>query len=88
MFYKFKVGEQVANIPFHAYGDINHEDVQFGFITELKENGAFVRYWTKRNNRELRTKANSEFTYFDYLVPHYLHDQNFIVRVMQELDYV
>lgn len=65
---QIKPGMQIAYIPNHAEGDINHKDVEVGFVTSITENGAFCRYWSKHNPGELRTKANSELTPFDCLV--------------------
>lgn len=61
-------GKQVAYIPDWAYTDqpedvLNHDSVQFGFVTGLNNNSAsvFIRYWNKQRD-DLRTKANSEGT--------------------------
>jgi len=63
-----KRGTQIAYIPTHANGDINHPDVEFGFVTSTRNDVAFCRYWSKRNPFELRTKANSEATPVDMIV--------------------
>jgi hypothetical protein len=67
-------GTQIAYVPTSAHGDLNHPDVEFGFVTiDLGANGAFCRYWRKdlpptrqlySENVEdyLRTKDNSELT--------------------------
>ena len=57
-----KPGSQVARIPSHAHGDINHPEVEYGFVTEVKRllGVAHVRYFTKKYPNELRNKANSE----------------------------
>lgn len=41
---EFKRGDQVAYIPDHAYGDIEHPDVEFGFVTSVVFGAVFVRY--------------------------------------------
>ena len=56
-------GTQIAYIPTHAEGDINHPDVEFGFIVRQAQDGDyFCRYWNKRYPDELRTKSNWEKT--------------------------
>lgn len=59
---------QVAYIPTHAKGDIAHPDVEFGFVTSLRKNAAFCRYWRKSFPGQLRTLANSELTSLENLV--------------------
>lgn len=58
-----KRGTQIAYVPRHANGDLDHDDVETGFITSVIGNAAFCRYWSKANPDELRTKANSELTH-------------------------
>ena len=62
----FKPLDQIAYIPDHADGDINHEDVEFGFIvnTSCMPNMVFCRYWHNKKDclDGLRTTANSEIT--------------------------
>lgn len=60
----FQRGDQIAYIPAHADGDINHPDVEFGFVTGGPNamECFFCRYWSKETPYELRTKANSEMT--------------------------
>ena len=67
-------GTQIAYVPTHAHGDLNHPDVKIGFVTvDRGADGAFCRYWRKdlppakqmyAENVEdyLRTKDNSELT--------------------------
>jgi hypothetical protein len=60
---ELKRGTQIAYIPNHAEGDINHPDVEFGFIYKISWFGdAWCRYWRKGHLGELRTVANSEMT--------------------------
>lgn len=59
---------QIAYIPAHANGDIAHPDVEFGFVTSLRKDAAFCRYWRKGHPGELRTLANSELTPIENLV--------------------
>jgi hypothetical protein len=73
---KFKRGEQIAYIPRHAEGKISHPDVEFGFVTSgPNANGDyFCRYWLRETECDLlpklRTKANSECTPVELLVPY------------------
>jgi hypothetical protein len=69
-----EAGNQIAYIPMHANGDINHKDVQFGFVTSnrISRKAAFCRYWhsvdpKNKNCLVLRTRANSELTPWVYL---------------------
>jgi hypothetical protein len=59
-----KPGTQIAYIPEHADGDITHGDVEFGFVTSERADGAvhFCRYWVRKQPGVLRTRANSEAT--------------------------
>lgn len=63
-----KRGTQIAYIPNHADGDINHSSVEQGFVTSTSEKVAFCRFWSKCYKAELRTKANSEAIIFDNIV--------------------
>lgn len=65
-----KRGTQIAYIPTHANGDIEHPDVELGFVTSVRDDVAFCRYWSKYSPDELRTKANSEATPIDMVVEH------------------
>ncbi len=55
-------GTQIIYIPDHAQGDIDHPDCERGFVTSVRGDVAFCRYWSKFDRMELRTKANSEGT--------------------------
>jgi len=63
-----KSGTQIAYIPLHAEGDINHPDVEFGFVVSERGDAHFCRYWRRGHPGELRTVANSELTPTDNLV--------------------
>jgi len=67
-----KPKDQVAYIPTHANKDLQHPDVEFGFVTsDLGRSTVLVRYWAKgQNGTALRTRANSEATPRDCLVPY------------------
>ena len=53
-------GVQIAYVPDHAEKDITHPDVEFGFITSVRDEDCSCRYFTK--DWKMRTKANSERT--------------------------
>ena len=43
-----KRGTQIAYVPTHAAGiGIQHPDVEFGFVSSLKGDTVFCRYWWK-----------------------------------------
>jgi hypothetical protein len=68
MFNKF---DQVAYFPHHAEWDIDHPDVEYGFITSVIDDkgSAFVRYWRKgEEGKALRTTSCSELTSLDRLM--------------------
>jgi len=72
-----KIGMQVAMVPSHAKGDLNHPDVQMGFVTALNDNFAFCRYFLHKSD-ELRTHSHSEGTAYECLVIHEHHLQSII----------
>lgn len=74
----FKPRDQVAYVPTHANGDLDHHDVEFGFVTSVKGDTVFCRYWTSQNKFELRTKANSEGCNWTLLEKYAIHDQKFV----------
>jgi hypothetical protein len=78
-------GTQIAYIPKHSQGNINHGDVQFGFVTTKSSNGAFCRYFRK-DGKELRTTANSELTPWEYLVLSNHHTYGEIERILDGID--
>lgn len=80
-----RIGVQIAKVPDHANGDLEHPDVQFGFVTKVTKEGAFCRYWNK-NLTALRTRSGSELTPFKYLMkydskPHYV-----ITDLLEEIE--
>ena len=84
----FKPKEQIAYIPNHAGGDINHPHVEFGFVTSsIDEYSAFCRYWSKENPRLLRTTANSENTPTANLVHHVSALQSIVDHLYTTLGY-
>lgn len=68
--------DQIAYIPLHANGDIEHRDVQFGFVTSSRmidgQLQVWCRYWLDLDKYPmmLRTKANSERVNAEMLVKH------------------
>ena len=63
-------GTQIAYVPMHAGGDLNHPDVEFGFVTREATGHHWCRYWRRGQPGQLRTVANSELTSDDCLVVH------------------
>jgi hypothetical protein len=78
-------GTQIAYIPGHASGNIDHKDVQFGFVTSKTENGAFCRYFHS-DGKSLRTTANSELTYWRDLILYNHHIPGEIERILDGID--
>ena len=75
---KFKLGDQIAYIPLHAAGDIEHPDVEFGFVARLNKHTAesfFCRYWVKGAPGRLRTVGGAELTPGDMMHKVYTVDQ-------------
>lgn len=81
-------GTQVAYIPSHADGDITHANVEFGFVTSVREDIGivFCRYWSQQDPNQLRTRANSEATPLDNIVLHTLHPQEKIDRLLGQIE--
>jgi len=63
-----KQGLQIAYIPLHTHGDINHPDVEFGFTMYEQGDCHACRYWRRGEPGVLRTTANSEMTPTMFLV--------------------
>ena len=83
-----KQGTQIAYIPLHAGGDLNHPDVEFGFVTSERAGSHFCRYWRRRSPGELRTLANSESTPSERLVVYESVSQECVEKWLAELGYV
>lgn len=70
----FYDGDQIAYLPMHTEGDINHPDVEFGFVYDTEDTADFVtvfcRFWHKGKPGELRTVLNSELCHKQYLRLH------------------
>jgi len=82
-----KRGTQIAYVPMHADGDLDHPDVEFGFafVASVRDNAVFCRYWRKGQPGVLRTTANSELTVLRLLVEHKSVEQSVVDRVLKEL---
>ena len=74
---ELKEGTQVIYVPRHADGKIIHPDCEHGFVTSIREDRVFCRFWRKGTYQpfkeqwecpELRTTANSEACDIDTLV--------------------
>jgi hypothetical protein len=83
----FKSGTQIAYIPNHANGDINHEDVEYGFVTGSKA-FVFCRYWRKNEPGILRTTSCSEATPIENLVEFKSVKQSIVDQLMIALGYM
>jgi len=75
---QYEPGDQVAYVPPHAKGDIDHEDVEFGFVTSVREDTVFCRYFRSRDSDELRTRSCSEGAAAADIVPCWHHEQKVI----------
>jgi len=58
----FKPKDQIAYVPTHAKGDMNHSSVIYGFIMISGVEYSFCRYWLKGQPGVLRTTSCSERT--------------------------
>ena len=66
----FERGDQIAYIPHHVSGDVEHPDVELGFVTSVDGDRVWCRFWRKGEIGKLRTIANSELVMQSDLV-HY-----------------
>jgi len=79
-------GSQIAYVPNHAEGNLSHPDVEFGFVTSIRDNIAFCRYWSKDSFEILRTKANSEATPLNRIVLHISTAQSNINKLLADIE--
>ena len=85
----FKPGNQIVYTPDHAYGNFIHEDSEFGFVTSvIDDKSVFCRYWSKIEEGELRTKANSESTPIRCLHHFEYTDQKIVNHLMKKYGYL
>jgi len=83
----YKRGDQIAYVPTHAEGDLQHPDVDFGFVTSVPTaTDLFCRYWSKFSPGELRTKACSELTPGANVVHYDSVDQSLVDAEIKKLD--
>lgn len=89
---KLQRGTQIAYVPSHAEGNINHPDVEFGFVTsvrpsilEPKVTLVFCRYWRKGELGVLRTTAGSESTPVDNIREHAAVQQSVVDELLKEM---
>lgn len=83
---KLKKGMQIAYIPNHADGDVDHPDVEFGFVTSVKGDTVFCRYWRSKDSPELRTKTNSEGASKRYISYYVSRPQNEVDEVIKDYE--
>ena len=81
---EFMVGDQIAYLPTHVEGEIEHSDVEFGFITTINERHrrAWCRFFF-HGTTELRTVSNSEVVGLESLLK-YHHSEHRVIRAAQE----
>lgn len=86
---KMRIGTQIAYVPRHAHGRLEHPDVQFGFVTDTRWENHFCRYWRRgEEGKELRTTANSECTPDECLVKHDSVEQSVVDEFLLQLGYL
>jgi hypothetical protein len=86
---EFNPGDQIAYIPDHAKGKLNHPATLFGFVAyvDTEQRVAWCRYWSKDDPTRLRTLSNSERTDFRHLLHHKTRTNAEIYALMRELGY-
>ena len=79
-------GTQIALVPDHAYGNINHADVRFGFVAsvEHRTGNVYCRFWSDVDPSDLRTKANSELCDARNVVPHVFCSQSLVKKMIEK----
>lgn len=75
-------GTQIIYVPDHAEGDAEHPDCEQGFVTSVRGDMAFCRYWSNAHEG-LRTLANSEATPIRNLVVRDTRPQHVIDQWME-----
>lgn len=84
---EFTQGQQIAYVPTHAEGDLQHPDVEFGFVfSDRGGDSVFCRYWRKGHLGQLRTVANSELTPRDMLVAYVSVPQEYIDVALERIE--
>ena len=82
----FERGDQIAYIPNHAFGDLAHPDVEYGFVTSTTEKVVFCRFYHHVRNLTLRTTANSEAVEPHNLVKHNFTEQYRINETIERIE--
>jgi hypothetical protein len=87
---KLKPGDQIAYVPEHAGGNLNHPDCEFGFVTSVREHEAgnvdiYCRYWSKYTPDKLRTLANSEAANARHIVLHHSKSQYLVQEMLEQV---
>ena len=87
MWKQLKPGTQILYVPNHAEGDLNHPDVEIGFVTSYrpKTETVFCRYFSKHRRKDLRTKANSEGTPLANIVIKDSAPQNYVNMLLAQI---
>ena len=85
-----KPGTQIVYVPSHLRDQIKIpadywkvEGVEFGFVTSVRNDVAFCRYFYSKTSEALRTIANSEATPLFLLDVYYHHRDNLINSLMK-----
>lgn len=79
-------GTQIAYVPNHANGKLDHPDVEFGFVMSRGDDVHFCRYWVRGAPGMLRTLANSEATPDWNLVEHQSVLQSVVVMAIAGIE--
>lgn len=61
-------------------------DFEYGFVTSVSKDCAFVRYWKGKDSNKLRTVSCSELTPMEYLTVLESHDQKLVDRIITALE--
>ena len=85
---QYEPGDQIAYVPQHANGDLDHQDVEFGFVTSVREDTVFCRYFRSRDSNELRTLSCSEGANVHNIVPVWHHEPDVVKRWLWRLGYM
>ncbi len=80
-----KKGTQIIYTPLHTKGDLSHSDCEPGFVSSVRGNTVFCRYWSKYHNG-LRTQANSEGTDQEMIVVKDTVPQSRVERAIEEFN--
>jgi len=84
---QYEPGDQIAYVPQHANGDLDHKDVEFGFVTSVREDTVFCRYFRSRDSNELRTLSCSEGANAQSIVPVWHHEPSVVKKWLWRLGY-